>query len=109
MGETSRVTQPTLDVLEALHEAPELELHGWAIIKQTHRSGPTVYKILERLAGAGHVTARWETEHPDGNKPRRRFYRLTPNGIEHARDLLAARRAKTPASARIRVAGPAIA
>lgn len=89
------MTQPTLDVLSALLGADGFELHGWAIIKTTQRSGPTVYKILERFTAAGLVTARWETEHPDGNKPRRRFYTLTPNGVVHARALLAERRPET--------------
>ncbi|HET8684025.1 MAG TPA: helix-turn-helix transcriptional regulator [Micromonosporaceae bacterium] len=92
-----RVTQPTLDVLEALLSAEGLELHGWAITKATQRTGPTVYKILERLTVGGLVTARWESEHPEPGKPRRRFYRLTPTGAERARGLLAQHR---PGSAR---------
>lgn len=87
-----RVTQPTLDVLDALLNAEGLELHGWAIIKTTKRAGPTVYKILERLTDGGLVTARWEREHPELGKPRRRFYRLTPTGAAQARELLAHRR-----------------
>jgi DNA-binding PadR family transcriptional regulator len=91
-----RVTQPTLDVLDALLSAEGLELHGWAIIKATHRAGPTVYKILERLTAGGLITARWESEHPEPGKPRRRFYKLTPTGVARASELLAKRR---PASA----------
>lgn len=92
---TERVTQPTLDVLEALLGAEDFELHGWAIIKGTKRAGPTVYKILERLAGAELLSERWEELGPDDNRPRRRFYKLTPNGIAHARQLLAERRPQT--------------
>ncbi|GAB3867925.1 PadR family transcriptional regulator [Dactylosporangium cerinum] len=94
---TERVTQPTLDVLEALLGAEGFELHGWAIIKGTGRAGPTVYKILERLSGAGLLAGRWEELGPDDNRPRRRFYQLTPTGIAHARQLLAERRPKTAA------------
>ncbi|WP_435209414.1 PadR family transcriptional regulator [Micromonospora sp. bgisy143] len=88
----TRVTQPTLDVLAALINADGFELHGWAIIKEAQLRGPTVYKVLERLTAAKLVTARWELEHPDGNKPRRRFYQLTDAGAARARALLAERR-----------------
>lgn len=91
------MTQPTLDVLEALLDAKDFELHGWAIIKTTGKSGPTVYKILERLLGQGHLTARWEEQGPDDAGPRKRFYKLTPDGKVYARTLVAERR---PAAAR---------
>jgi len=87
-----RVTQPTLDVLEALLAADRLELHGWAIMKTTKRAGPTVYKVLDRLAEAGWVTRSWEEQPPDANRPRRRLYRLTADGCSRARALLAQRR-----------------
>ena len=88
-----RVTPPLLDVLELLLDAaPGDELHGWAIMKETKRTGPTVYQVLDRLARAGWVEARWEERHPDGNKPRRRFYRIRPDQFSTARSLLAARR-----------------
>jgi DNA-binding PadR family transcriptional regulator len=90
-----RVTQPTLDVYEALLGAEGFELHGWAIIKTTKRSGPTVYKILERLLADERVTARWEVQAEDAKGPRRRFYKLTPDGTAYARSLLAERRPQT--------------
>jgi PadR family transcriptional regulator PadR len=90
-----RVTKPLLEVLNALLDADDFEMHGWAIMKGTTRTGPTVYKILERLESSGWVTARWEEQAPDSNKPRRRFYRLTPRGTSKARTLLEARAPKT--------------
>lgn len=54
-----RVTNPLLDVLTVLLEAFEddrRELHGWAIMKATARSGPTVYG----------VTGRWEDHQQSG-------------------------------------------
>jgi PadR family transcriptional regulator, regulatory protein PadR len=87
-----RVTEPLLDVLEALLQARDYELYGWAITKATHRASPTVYKILERLTDYGMVTARWEDRHPDVNKPRRRFYRLTGHGATVATTMLQERR-----------------
>jgi PadR family transcriptional regulator len=89
-----RVTNPLLDVLEVLLQAfgDKAELHGWAIMKATKRSGPTVYGVLDRLEEAGWVSGQWEAQHPEPNKPRRRFYHLTGSGVAAARDLLAARR-----------------
>jgi PadR family transcriptional regulator, regulatory protein PadR len=93
-----RVTNPLLDVLEVLLDAfdeGQRELHGWAIMKAVERSGPTVYGVLDRLEDCGWITGRWESQHPEGNKPRRRFYRLTPTGSVSARSLLARRRPDT--------------
>jgi DNA-binding PadR family transcriptional regulator len=68
------------------------ELHGWAITKAVKRSGPTVYGVLDRLEDAAWITGRWEVRHLEPNKPRRRFYRLTPTGVAAVRALLAERR-----------------
>jgi PadR family transcriptional regulator, regulatory protein PadR len=89
-----RVTGPLLDVVEVfLHAFDDgTELHGWAIMKATKRSGPTVYGVLDRLEDAGWITGRWEDQHPEPSKPRRRFYLLTPSGAAAARSLLAERR-----------------
>lgn len=88
------IVGPLLDVVEvflhAFHEGTLL--HGWAITKATKRSGPTVYGVLDRLEDSGWLTAWWEEQPPESNKPRRRLYRLTPTGLAAARDLLAARR-----------------
>jgi PadR family transcriptional regulator, regulatory protein PadR len=93
----TRITNPLLDVVEVLHWAlmdGEEELHGWAIMKTTKRTGPTVYGVLDRLEEAGWITGHWEEQPPEANKPRRRFYQLTPTGRTAVRDLLAERRPK---------------
>jgi PadR family transcriptional regulator, regulatory protein PadR len=89
-----RVTNPLLDVLEVflLAFGNRDELHGWAIMKATKRSGPTVYGVLDRLEDDGWISGRWEDENPEPGKPRRRFYRLTPTGVIGARDILRERR-----------------
>lgn len=94
MARPTRVTAPLLDVLEALFRAFDdgVEVHGWALVKATRRSGPTVYGILDRIEDAGWVSARWEELEPEQNRPRRRFYRLTPAGAVAAYDLLTTRR-----------------
>lgn len=106
MGSPSRVTPQLLDVLAVLlsDQASE-ELHGWEIMKRSGRSGPTVYQILERLGDAGWLEARWEAHHPEPGKPRRRFYRLTPNGTVEARTLLAKRRPNRAAEPRLALGG----
>lgn len=90
-----RVTAPTLDVLRALLADTGSELHGWAICNTTGRSGPTVYKILERLEDRGLATSRWEESARTVGKPPRRFYRLTPAGVDQARSMLAGQRPAT--------------
>ena len=94
MAGPTRVTGPLLDVLEVFLQGlnDDVELHGWAIVKSTKRSGPTTYGVLDRLEDAGWITGRWEDQPSESNRPRRRLYRLTPTGAVAARDLLAARR-----------------
>jgi DNA-binding PadR family transcriptional regulator len=89
-----RVTGPLLDILELLVKAwqDNEDLHGWAIMKATKRSGPTAYGVLDRLEDAGWIAGSWEDQHPEPGRPRRRFYRLTPTGVAAARNLLAERR-----------------
>jgi PadR family transcriptional regulator PadR len=43
-GVPTRVTDRLLDVIESLLDANDHELHGWAIIKASRRTGPTVSK-----------------------------------------------------------------
>jgi PadR family transcriptional regulator PadR len=93
-----RITASFLDVLDVFVEAGDEEIHGWAIIKASHRGGPTVYKILERLADMGWIVARWEMQPPETSRPRRRYYRLTGDGAARARALLADRRSQRPRS-----------
>ena len=94
MTRPSRTTGPLLDVAACLlraHAQGE-NLHGWAIMKTTKRSGPTVYGVLDRLEDRNWITGYWEDQDPGSNKPRRRFYRLTPEGLTGICDLLANRR-----------------
>jgi DNA-binding PadR family transcriptional regulator len=89
-----RVTGPFLDVLEVFYQAflTSDQLHGWAIVKATKRSGPTVYGVLDRLEEMGWIVGRWEQQHPEPGKPRRRLYSLTPQGETASRELLRDRR-----------------
>lgn len=104
-----RVTNPLLDVLEVFLEAfnNHDDLHGWAIMKATKRSGPTVYGVLDRLEDAGWISGRWEDENPEPGKPRRRFYSITPTGVIVAREILRERRPQA-LRGRHRAPGPAL-
>ncbi|MEU8333406.1 helix-turn-helix transcriptional regulator [Micromonospora sp. NPDC048839] len=98
-----RVTGPLLAVLNALLKADDHELHGWAIMKATGKSGPTIYKILERLRESRWVTSRWDTNTEPG-KPRRRYYQLTGHGIASAQQLIAQRQTQPAPTIRTRMA-----
>jgi PadR family transcriptional regulator PadR len=50
----------------------------------------TVHPILARLERVGWLESRWEEINPRAEgRPARRYYRLTPDGMELARSVLA--------------------
>jgi PadR family transcriptional regulator, regulatory protein PadR len=71
---------------------PDEELYGLKIAQNAGRKAGSVYPILARLEEAGWVESAWEREERDERGPRRRFYRLVPDGLAAARVLLAERR-----------------
>ncbi|MEH6373574.1 PadR family transcriptional regulator [Streptomyces sp. KLMMK] len=104
-----KMTRTTLDVLSVL-VTQDQELYGLKIAQATGVLTGTIYPILARLEQAGWVTSEWESgEEPDSRGPRRRFYRLTPNGLQRAQSALqrAASR-RTAAPGRPGAAGPSI-
>jgi PadR family transcriptional regulator PadR len=92
-----RITEALLDVAECLLRALEEggAVHGWDLVKQTRRSGPTIYGLLDRLEGCSWITGRWEELSPEHSRPRRRLYRLTPEGEAGVQVLLEERRPQT--------------
>lgn len=94
MEPLTRVTEPTLDVLDVLLQTGD-PVWGLLLAKTTQRPAGTIYPILERLERLGWVSGQWE--HEDARSgPRRRLYTLTAGGASEARRLLAARRARAP-------------
>lgn len=83
----SRITPATTDVLTALLGERE-PTWGLRIVGLTNRPAGSVYPILERLERAGWVESEWE-EDPARSGPRRRLYRLTADGAEAARAVVA--------------------
>ncbi|HET9257583.1 MAG TPA: helix-turn-helix transcriptional regulator [Pseudonocardiaceae bacterium] len=83
-----RVTDPTLAVLDVLL-GPDDQLWGLKIAHKVGRPTGSVFPILARLEQKGWVVSEWETSEARG--ARRRFYQLTPEGVDGARALLAER------------------
>jgi PadR family transcriptional regulator PadR len=91
MRRLSRITPAVLDVLAVLVRSPE-DLHGFALAKFAGRPTGSVYVILNRLEEAGMVASYWEPVNAQNEgRPRRRFYRLNPDGLGAAREILAER------------------
>ena len=81
----------TLQVISVLAERPTEEHYGLDICRATKLKGGTVYPILARLEKEGWVSSEWEDIDPklQGRAPRRN-YRLTPHGVQLAREALEA-------------------
>lgn len=91
MAGSLRVTDATLDVLEVLLRSDD-ELYGFKIAKAIKRPTGSVFPILARLEQLGWAVSEWETSEQSQRGARRRFYRLSPDGMARARSVLATRR-----------------
>jgi DNA-binding PadR family transcriptional regulator len=89
MTTLTRVTAPTLDVVQVLLGRSD-PIWGLALAKAVERAPGTVYPILSRLEDLGWIVGDWEGE-SDHPGPRRRYYRLTDEGRLEAVALVAAR------------------
>jgi PadR family transcriptional regulator PadR len=85
-----RMTIPTQLVLRALLADPSKELYGVEIGQAAGLPSGTVHPILARLETVGWLESRWEEIDPRAEgRPARRYYRMTPDGMELARSALA--------------------
>jgi PadR family transcriptional regulator, regulatory protein PadR len=85
-----RMTLPTQHVLRVLLVDRNQECYGLQIGEDAGLPSGTVHPILARLERVGWVTSRWEDIDPRSEgRPARRYYRLTSEGAELARDGLA--------------------
>jgi DNA-binding PadR family transcriptional regulator len=83
-----RITRPVRIALQALLDSVGEDIYGLKLRRRTRLDYGSIYPLLARLTKAGWLTARWEDEtswrarNPPGQKhrPRRRYYRLTPEG-----------------------------
>ncbi|WP_170318835.1 PadR family transcriptional regulator [Allorhizocola rhizosphaerae] len=91
MVQNVRITTAVVKVLAALVDDPARERYGLDLIRDTGLPSGTLYPILTRLERAGWVHAEWEDLDPVAEgRPARRYYRLTPDGVQAARTELAA-------------------
>ena len=87
-----RMTQTTLRVLALFCQDPTRELCGADIRRATMIGPGSHFPILYRLEAEGWLKSRWEEIDPQAEgRPRRRYYRLTPDGTAWTREALAAR------------------
>jgi DNA-binding PadR family transcriptional regulator len=85
-----RMTIPTQLVLHALLVKPQRELYGLEICQAAGFPSGTIHPILARLERVGWLVSRWEDANPQvEGRPRRRYYKLTPEGIDEGRQALA--------------------
>jgi PadR family transcriptional regulator PadR len=86
MDAQPRMTLQTLKVLKVLLDHPTMQQYGLEISKRTGLAVGSLYPILGRLERAGWLESEWELSdvHAEG-RPRRRYYRLTSEGAERAR------------------------
>jgi PadR family transcriptional regulator, regulatory protein PadR len=84
------MTLTTQLVLRALLEQPARELYGLEICAKAGLPSGTIHPILARLEKAEWLESRWEDADPhERGRPRRRYYRLSPDGAVRARHALA--------------------
>jgi PadR family transcriptional regulator, regulatory protein PadR len=97
------MTLPMQLVLRVLLEFPTRQRYGLELGQAAGLPSGTVHPILARLERMGWLESAWEEVDPrEQGRPRRRYYRLTPDGAERARDALARAYASTAAIARLR-------
>ena len=90
MGANPRMTLPTQLVLRALLENPTREMYGLEICDAAGLPSGTIHPILARFEGIGWLQSKFEDIDPsEEGRPRRRYYRLTADGAELARQALA--------------------
>ena len=79
-----RLSPQTLNVLDAFLEAPKEWRYGYDISRDTGLKSGTLYPILMRMAERKLLDTSWETV--EEGKPPRHLYRLTPDGMQFARE-----------------------
>jgi DNA-binding PadR family transcriptional regulator len=89
------MTIQTQLVLRALLEHPTREMYGLEICAAAGLASGTIHPILARLEGLGWLESHWEDVDPAREgRPRRRYYRLSPDGAQRARQAM--NNARTP-------------
>jgi DNA-binding PadR family transcriptional regulator len=83
------MTQTTQAVLRALLERPSDQMYGLEICAKAELPSGTIHPILARLEKLGWLESSWEEIDPHAQgRPRRRYYKLSADGAERARNAL---------------------
>lgn len=84
-----QMTLQTQAVLRVLLDHPLQEHYGLEISKAAGLPSGSLYPTMARLERAGWVSSDWEQVDPRAvGRPRRRYYKLTPDGAEMAQQAL---------------------
>ena len=84
-----RLSAPTLKVLKVMLNDPRRGMSGADLSLGAKVGSGTLYPLLRRLEGAGWLRAEWEGIEPvEAGRPRRRYYWLTAEGQNGAREAL---------------------
>lgn len=102
-----RMTLSTQAVLRAFTTDPAKDRYGLELSAVTGLPSGTLHPILARLEALGWVDSLWEDiDVRKEGRPRRRYYRLNPEGLTRARTALAQAHAdRSRISARYRPLG----
>ena len=85
-----QMTLQTQAVLRVLLDHPLQEHYGLEISKAAGLPSGSLYPTMAKLERAGWVSSDWEQVDPHVvGRPRRRYYKLTPDGAEMAEQALA--------------------
>ena len=86
-----KITVTTAKILRAFLEDPAEPVYGLELMRTTGLPSGSLYPALAHLERAGLVVSRREQIDPAAEgRPARRYYHLTPGGLETARCELAA-------------------
>ena len=79
-----RLSPQTLQILDAFLQDPTGWKYGYDLSRNTGLRSGTLYPILMRLADRKLLDTTWEAA--EIGKPPRHLYRLTPDGLQFARE-----------------------
>jgi PadR family transcriptional regulator len=80
------LTITTVRVLNAFIEQPTDKHYGLELMRRTGLKSGTLYPVLARLERMGWLRSSAEDIDPvDAGRPARRYYEITPDGLEGAR------------------------
>jgi DNA-binding PadR family transcriptional regulator len=84
-----RLTLQGMKVLRTFVDSHDADIAGADIQRLTGLSSGTLYPLLFRFEQAGWLSSRWEQVDPsEVGRPRRRLYRIVPNGLAKANEVL---------------------